>query len=832
MFRLKANYPRLTSGNLGAGLTFTVPLIVIFLTSYQLDRLSREGFLAKVRSDTTLAMLNLRRDIEGVLIEQSLVLRELATLIGGSPNITQTEFSSWVRHIRDMDSSAITIVAAPDLVVSLVHPFAENQDFLGFDYQESDELLPSVLNTLGSGEDLMVGPIGLARGGLGIILRAPVYTPGESTSWGIVSIILDYQKFVDNVGLTEVALSYDLLIDFSVPTNESQSPFFGEKGVLENDPVSLNFDFPYGALRLHATPKGSWPKASSALWQERLAMAVIAAVLLCLLAYIIWLAESRKLAKTQLTNGIEALDDGFVMFDKNDNVILWNSKYAEIYDYPEQVLRYGTHYSELLESNIQRGRFKRPKTETERVNKLNAWKEGHLHHVSIDEEQKLSDGRIFRASDRMMADGNYVGLRVDVTDLSVERDKAFSDLEETNLNLTKLVEIGSRKLVLRTEQLAKSQKMESLGRLTAGIAHDFNNLLAAIHWNVELFELSNPSDPEAKELASIKKAVASGAAMTQRLVVSSTNAILTSEPTDIDFLIESKTGVFAQLSGKTIDFAYVPDPYIWPALVDANRFEDAIYNLVLNAKEAMPDGGCLRITGENVTIDAETAEKFGEVNAGDFVLIVVSDTGSGIEPDFLTSVFDPFFTTKRFGESHGLGLSMVYGFAKQSKGHVLIESEPNVSTVVKLYLPRATAHLQIEAKPASRLVTSNSHVGSRILVVEDNLEILSACTRALKMQGFEVVTALTGRDAMARLAEEKPFDILFSDIVLPGDMSGIDVQREAYLIQPNIKCLLTTGYADVEGFGEQAFIKDTQILHKPYTREELLDRIGATLAQV
>jgi signal transduction histidine kinase/CheY-like chemotaxis protein len=442
------------------------------------------------------------------------------------------------------------------------------------------------------------------------------------------------------------------------------------------------------------------------------------------------------------------------------------------------------------------------------------------------------------ASVRQLPDGGFAWVLMEAEnraslfqELSDAKDALIDELLLANKEKDKRADeltFANRTLILRTEQLAKSQKMDSFGRLTAGIAHDFNNLLAAIHWNIELFELSNPSDPEAEELASIKKAVASGAAMTQRLVVSSTKAILTSEPTDIDFLIKSKTGVFAQLSGKTIDFAYDPEPDIWPALVDANRFEDAIYNLVLNAKEAMPDGGCLRITSENVTIDAETAEKFGEVNAGDFVLITVSDTGSGIEPDVLTSVFDPFFTTKRFGESHGLGLSMVYGFAKQSEGHVLIESEPNVSTRVKLYLPRATALAKFA--PEAETVMPNQYTGSRILVVEDNPEILSACQRALEIQGFQVVTALNGYDAMVHLREELPFDLLFSDIVLPGDMSGIDVQREAHLLHPTIKSILTTGYAEVAGVGIGSGVKDTDVLRKPYSRKDLLDRIEAALS--
>ena len=183
-----------------------------------------------------------------------------------------------------------------------------------------------------------------------------------------------------------------------------------------------------------------------------------------------------------------------------------------------------------------------------------------------------------------------------------------------------------------------------------------------------------------------------------------------------------------------------------------------------------------------------------------------------------------------------MGLSMVSEFAMQTEGHVLIESELSVSTKVKLYLPRATApstfapELEPEPEAEAEAMMPNQYIGSRILVVEDNPEILSACQRALEIQGFQVVTALNGRDAIARLSEELPFDLLFSDIVLPGDMSGIDVQREAHLLQPNIKSILTTGYAEVAGVGNGSDVKDSEILHKPYSRKDLLDRIAAALS--
>lgn len=376
--------------------------------------------------------------------------------------------------------------------------------------------------------------------------------------------------------------------------------------------------------------------------------------------------------------------------------------------------------------------------------------------------------------------------------LGVENNRRVGDLKNAN-----------RKLLLRTEQLVRAQKMEALGKLTGGIAHDFNNLLAVIHWNVELFELNDQSGTEHEELAAIKMAVRSGAEMTKRLLTSSPKTVLRSQPTDIAALIASKAKVFTHLLGTPVTVTYDLDPTSWLALVDANRFEDAVYNLVTNAQDAMPNGGDLCIATENVIIDEDTAQYFGDVTAGEFLLVSVRDTGHGIEPHLLDTVFDPFFTSKKIGDNHGLGLSMVYGFAKQSNGHVLIESEPDVSTVVKLYLPRATESVRSAPQADLKDTSLLQIVGARILVVEDNPEILKICKTVLEMQGFDVVTSMNGRDALARLSDGTPFDLLFSDIDLIGDMSGIDVQREAHLLHPKIKSVLTTGYGSADELGSQ-----------------------------
>jgi signal transduction histidine kinase len=405
--------------------------------------------------------------------------------------------------------------------------------------------------------------------------------------------------------------------------------------------------------------------------------------------------------------------------------------------------------------------------------------------------------------------------------LSAEHNRRAFDLKSANRNLS-----------LRTEQLARAQKMEALGRLTGGIAHDFNNLLAVIHWNVELFELHDPSGTEHEELSAIKAAVRSGAEMTKRLLNSSQKEIaLKLHPTDIAKLIASKEKVFTHLLGPSVNVMYDLDPKSWRALVDSNRFEDAMFNLITNAQDAMPDGGDLCITTENLIIDEDMAQDFGGVSAGDFLLVSVRDTGHGIEPHLLDTVFDPFYTSKKFGDGHGLGLSMVYAFAKQSNGHVLIESEVNVSTVVKLYLPRSTALVPSEPEGTVKNSSLLQIVGIRILVVEDNPEILKACQTVLEMQGLEVITAMNGRDALARLSDGEPFDLLFSDIDLAGDMSGIDVQREAHILQPNIKSVLTSGYGSADALAKQTPIKYTEILHKPYSSKDLMECLNNALAQ-
>jgi PAS domain S-box-containing protein len=547
--------------------------------------------------------------------------------------------------------------------------------------------------------------------------------------------------------------------------------------------------------------------------------------------------DALKASEKRLRLALDIGGIGIWEWDVMNDQIKWDKRQFKLYGIPEVE---GTIPLSTVFDVIHPDDVKKLKEAAKRVVETGEIEPHEFRVVHSDGAIRwlLASSSIFR-TDEDLKSKLLVGVSVDITaakEAELALRKSRYDLASGNKEKDKRADeltLANRTLVLRTDQLVKAQKMEAIGMLTAGIAHDFNNLLAVIHWNVELAELKNPLSAETIEHLGIKQAIKSGSAMTKRLLASPTTTALASRPANIANLIRNKIDAYKLFLGTTIDFTFNVEPALWSAFVDENRFDDAINNLIINAKDAMPHGGKLSVTAENVIVDAKKAEFLGDISAGMFVLVTVSDDGCGIELEMLSKVFDPFYTTKQFGESNGMGLSMVYGFARQSGGHVLIESEPGVSTKVKLYLPRATAPSTFAPEPEAEIevevVLPNLFMGSRILVVEDNPKILSACQRALEIQGFQVVTALNGRDAIARLSEELPFDLLFSDIVLPGDMSGIDVQREAHLLQPNIKSILTTGYAEVAGVGNGSDVKDSEILHKPYSRKDLLDRIAAAL---
>jgi PAS domain S-box-containing protein len=367
----------------------------------------------------------------------------------------------------------------------------------------------------------------------------------------------------------------------------------------------------------------------------------------------------------------------------------------------------------------------------------------------------------------------------------------------------------------------QARKLEALGRLTGGVAHDFNNLLQALSGCLRMIRRRSAEPAVAPLVEAGQQAVDRGAKLTQQLLAFARRQALRPEALDVRERLLGMSELLARALSADIrlDLDFAPD--LWPVEVDPTQFELAVLNLAVNARDAMPGGGRLSVASRNASVPPGS-EAGG--TAGDFVLLTVSDTGTGMPPEVIARAFDPFFTTKEIGKGSGLGLSQVYGFASQSGGWVQIESVPGEGTRVSLWLPRSTA-LPSPARPEPTAPEPAPGAARRLLFVEDDEAVAEMTAAALEDFGYAVARASSADEAIARLRAGEGVDLLLSDIVMPGSMNGADLAREARRLRPALPVLLTTGYADrldVEG----AF----PVLAKPYRIETLLDAVAAELA--
>jgi len=379
----------------------------------------------------------------------------------------------------------------------------------------------------------------------------------------------------------------------------------------------------------------------------------------------------------------------------------------------------------------------------------------------------------------------------------------------------------------REGQLLQAQKMEAVGQLTSGIAHDFNNLLMIVTMNLDmLLPRLDPGDALSQELAeSALAAGLDGAELTRQLLTYARKQPMQSVPVDLNALVTRSVCLLRRTLSRIVDIEIDLADGLWPIESDPAQLEAALTNLAINARDAMPVGGRLTITTANRQVDARIGSASSELKPGDYVVLTVTDTGSGIAPEIIGRVFEPFFTTKPAGKGSGLGLSMIYGFAKQSDGHVEIESELGRGTTVRLYLPRAVpARAQAsEALPEpapARRGESTAAAGELILVVEDNATVRKSVVRQLQKLGYRTLEAEDGQEALAALERDPRIDLLFSDIVMPGGMSGRQLAAAVRRRRPGLKILLTSGFPDKAGDG-RARERREQVLGKPYRQRDL-----------
>lgn len=382
------------------------------------------------------------------------------------------------------------------------------------------------------------------------------------------------------------------------------------------------------------------------------------------------------------------------------------------------------------------------------------------------------------------------------------------------------------------EQLRQAQKLEALGQLTGGVAHDFNNLLTVILGNAEtLIERREPADAGHAQLAAIVSAAQSGAAMTQRLLAFARKQSLAPRVVQLNQLAERMLPMLKRLLGDHIDVTLNSPVDLWPTLVDPAQLESALLNLAINARDAMPGGGLLTLTMSNVP-GTSLGHQGEESACSDSVCLTVRDTGHGIAPEVMDRIFEPFFTTKPKGEGTGLGLPMVYGFVKQTGGHIAIQSHPGLGTEVQIHLPRLLDEGLAPVPPVEPAVLeplSSACAGERILLVEDDPGVRDYAEEVLQTLGYQVLVASNGPEALAYLRGRDDIDLLFTDMVMPGGLSGAQLAEQARALHPGLPVLFATGFDEGSVARQGLMHAATPVLTKPYRRAALTAKLREAL---
>lgn len=441
-------------------------------------------------------------------------------------------------------------------------------------------------------------------------------------------------------------------------------------------------------------------------------------------------------------------------------------------------------------------------------------------------ERRRALGEVTRAHDEL-----ELRIRERTAQLSEANDELSLKIRERNLALARLEQETAERR--RTEEiLHQSQKMEVLGQLTGGIAHDFNNLLHVIFGSIETLQRRlKTAAPELRQpidmaLRSSEKA----ATLTQRLLAFSRRQPLQPKPVDLNGLVAGMSDLLRRALGESVAVETVLGGGLWSVFVDPSQLESAVLNLAVNARDAMPEGGKLTLETANVFLDESYAAAQAEVAAGPYVMIAVSDTGIGMTAEVIAKAFEPFFTTKEHGKGTGLGLSQVYGFIKQSGGHLKIYSEPGDGTTVKLYLPRLAT-----GEPRERMVDvqpiPTGTPKETILLVEDNEDVRVHSAEMLGELGYRVVTAPDGPTALGLLEAEHAIRLLFTDLGLPGGVNGRQLAEEARRRDPGLKVLFTTGYAQNAVVHRGRLDPGVALITKPFTYAALAAKVRDILAQ-
>jgi len=525
--------------------------------------------------------------------------------------------------------------------------------------------------------------------------------------------------------------------------------------------------------------------------------------------------EKRVLARTsdlQLENeraerlvaAIDTLSEGVSIYDNEDRILFFNKKFAEVNQADPEMIQRGDKFEDHLRSIVTKGLV------LEAVGNEEEWLEQRMRlhqNPKGSFEQARKNGVWLLLHEQRLPDGGSAILSADIT-------------QQKRLE----------------EQVRRAQKMEAVGQLTGGIAHDFNNILGIIQGNLELLSDLSSNDLSLKFIENAQRGIDRGADITRKLLGFSRKDARKIKTVQVNGTIQNLEALIARSLTAYIMVETRLSEDLWSIAIDTGDFEDAVLNLSLNARDAMPEGGTLRIETQNKVLDADYVLRNPESRSGEYVMVSISDTGVGMGDSIRHRVFEPFFTTKEQGKGTGLGLSMVYGFMQRSNGHLNIYSEPGLGTTIHMFFPRKVEKAAVIVETLDQ--KSVLPIGTEtILVVDDETELGDIAARHLGSLGYKTLSAESGAMALQLIKQHDDIDLVFSDVVMPGELDGYQLASMAHAHKPSLKFLLTSGFTkaaqkSLEGVDEFQAALISDVLSKPYNKSELAKAIRGNLDRV
>ncbi|MEL7091114.1 MAG: ATP-binding protein [Pseudomonadota bacterium] len=799
---------------------FSVVLLIIAALA---DREQVRAFEAEKRDAAQVILNDVQRQVDSFVTGGIRSTRRLARRVNALDRVDQQSFATLAQQFAPDGQDLVRAEHAPGFVTQHVYPLAPNTDRIGRNALDTTGDIAEALGAEVARGFPVVRRLDISTDGVGTVLLQTETRGADGASVvseGMVTLLAHFRVVLTDEAPALSADQVDFLV-LSQPFGTDPPPVpepWQTTGNLE--PFTQVMQYPPGDFQLFLRPTDGWRPTAADMMGARLQLLLFGGLLLLPVVLANWFAVSRVAVRTRLAD-TRAQMSGLV-----NNL-------------PGAALSIEMAPHRVIPTKQDVVRFFNPHA-TLGIWRLNASvleQDGEAFWNTISTPDAAAEVRAsFANATRaltpfsavwpiQMPDGETKWLQGSGSPVRLDNGATVWSM----LVIDHTPQVQRQKEIERQHDLLlRAQQNESIGQLTGGVAHDFNNLLAVILGNLELMdEISNP-DEIAKRLDAAKTAARRGAGLTKSLLSFARQARLDPSIIDINATITEMETWSARVIPKNIEVEISLQPDLWPIETDLSQTQNAILNLILNARDAMPSGGCITIETANQTLSADDAAEAGhDIPAGRYAVLMVSDTGEGIAAENLNHIFDPYFTTKPVGMGSGLGLSMVQGFLHQAGGTIRVTSQPGVGTTFRLFFPAMDVDAAATSAPPEVLATASPD--AHILVVEDEPQVLAVLEGTLELAGYTITTATSGDEARRVWDNAGPFDLLLTDIVMPGATQGTALAGALRQSQPNLPVVFISGYsndATTCAHGTQA---DDIHLIKPVRRTELLAAIAKAL---